>query len=636
MNSSSAAASVPAATKATAQSRTPAISTSTRNEAPQPNFLGERYTLGPGVCRAASITAYERRSDDPVYRPLKVYALDPAAHKVEGATAVIAVPYEPLEAGPKGAVFEVVAPDGGEVIHLDDPKVLLGQGLDASPSNRLFHQQMAYAVCSSTYAVFRSALGRRIAWGFDRPDAEGHTRLRIRPHASQEGANAAYDRNAGEIRFGCFPLPAGPPRGRNVPGGPVYTCLSHDIVVHELTHALIDGIRSHFLTPTGGDVLAFHEGFADVVAVLQHFSFRQLLESEIRKTRNDLAKASLLPALAQAFGMALGQVTLRSAVDPDGERRVYRQDAEPHELGNVLLAAVYDAFCVLYRRKTERYTSLCAEGPGGIAAGLVGILADQASKLAGQLLALCVRALDYCPPVDITLGEFLRAMITADRDLVPDDPWAYRETLIDAFAARGIYPEDVEHLSEDALVWRPLPCSVDAVERLSFAQLRFAGDPASPASAGELREQACALGDIVTRPDLITLFGLAASYDSRLDGGAIELPVVQSIRTARRVGPDGQIVFDLVAEVTQTRYVRDPITGAEVEFAGGCTIILGPAGEFRYVILKSVLNRKRLERQMEYQRMTAFCERRGSRLQAIADPLRLLHRGRTTGTARRD
>src|SRR3954454_13443605 len=97
MNPSSAAASVPAATKATAQSRTPAISTSAQPAAPQPSFLGERYTLGPGVCRAASIAAYERRPDDPVYRPLKVYALDPAAHKVEGATAVIAVPYEPLE-----------------------------------------------------------------------------------------------------------------------------------------------------------------------------------------------------------------------------------------------------------------------------------------------------------------------------------------------------------------------------------------------------------------------------------------------------------------------------------------------------------------------------------------------------------
>ena len=32
------------------------------------------------------------------------------------------------------------------------------------------------------------------------------------------------------------------------------------------------------------------------------------------------------------------------------------------------------------------------------------VLADQASKLANQFLTLCVRAIDYCPPVDIEFG----------------------------------------------------------------------------------------------------------------------------------------------------------------------------------------------------------------------------------------
>ena len=32
---------------------------------------------------------------------------------------------------------------------------------------------------------------------------------------------------------------------------------------------------------------------------------------------------------------------------------------------------------------------------------------------------VCVRALDYCPPVDITFGDFLRAVITSDFDLHP-------------------------------------------------------------------------------------------------------------------------------------------------------------------------------------------------------------------------
>jgi hypothetical protein len=263
-------------------------------------------------------------------------------------------------------------------------------------------------------------------------------------------------------------------------------------------------------------------------------------------------------------------------------------------------------------------------------AELISVLAAEASKLASQFLSICVRALDYCPPVDIKLGEFLRAMITADRDLVPDDRWSYREALIDAFAQRGIYPENVPQLSEDALVWKPLPQELPDINKLSFAELKFAGDPASPASATELQRQACSLGEVVSRPENLSLFGLARPDDSRLAGARVTLPCVQSIRTSRRVGPDGQIVFDLVSEVTQSLFVRDQVTGAESEFIGGATVILGPNGNFRYVILKSIHNRDRLQQQLDFQRATPFWERRSGQLVPCANPFRIVHAGRSS------
>jgi hypothetical protein len=67
---------------------------------------------------------------------------------------------------------------------------------------------------------------------------------------------------------------------------------------------------------------------------------------------------------------------------------------------------------------------------------------------------MCVRAIDYCPPVDITFGEFLRAVITADFDLVEDDDLNYRIAFIEAFRKRGIYPRDVRTLSVESLLWR--------------------------------------------------------------------------------------------------------------------------------------------------------------------------------------
>jgi hypothetical protein len=402
--------------------------------------------------------------------------------------------------------------------------------------------------------------------------------------------------------------------------------------VHEVAHALIDGMRSHFLIPLGPDVLGFHEGFADVIAILQHFSYKQVLESEIRKAGLNLRNASLLLGLARAFGLSVGKEgALRSATDDGATKRFYSAELEAHEMGSVLSCAVFDAFRVIYERKTERFLRLAANGTGGLPNGslsaeLVGILAEEASKLASHFLSICVRALDYCPPVDIRLGEFLRAMITADRDLVPDDPWAYREALIDAFAARGIYPDNVDHLSEDALVWKPLPGKLPCIEELSFRELKFAGDPASPANGVELERQASALGEVITRPRNLELFGLAAPWDPRFAGARVTLPCVQSVRTSRRVGPDGQIVFDLIAEVTQSRFVRERKTGAEAEFTGGATVILGPNGEFRYVVSKSILNRRRLEEQLDFQRTTAYWEHSHGRWVLAANPLQLVHR----------
>jgi len=37
----------------------------------------------------------------------------------------------------------------------------------------------------------------------------------------------------------------------------VYAALSHDIIAHEMTHALLDGIHKAFREPSNPDVLAF-------------------------------------------------------------------------------------------------------------------------------------------------------------------------------------------------------------------------------------------------------------------------------------------------------------------------------------------------------------------------------------------
>lgn len=571
---------------------------------------GIDYLIGAGV-RRAPVIPYERKPSDPLYRPLRIYTVDPTVPRLEGATVTVNVPFEPLSPGPVGALLVVDTTDGEtgaqyREADLEDHHVLMTSGYDPSPSDPRFHQQMVYAVCSNVYSTFKTALGRNPGWGFG--NEKTPAKLVLRPHYKEE-ENAYYENSSalgGELRFGYFSANLGP-TDRTMPGGFVFSCLSHDIIVHEVTHALLDGLRAHFMLPTNSDVIAFHEAFADLVAIFQHFSYADVVLTAIRRCKGSLQHADLLTQLAGQFGHTTGQNgPLRAAIEKDlGNPLRYDQDKEAHELGSVLVSAVFDAFVKIYQRKTERFVRLATGGSGVLPAGelphdLQVLLADRASKLASQFLSICIRAIDYCPPVGMTFGDYLRAMITADYDVVPDDRWDYRGALIDSFWRRNIYPRSARHLSEDSLIWRSPRMTLPPEPELNFGRLRFRGDPGHAADAKELHRQACTLGRYVTHPGRLAEFGLVANDDRRLEGDSVSLPTVESIRSARRSGPNGQIVFDLVAEITQARHVRASSLGPAFSYHGGATVILAPTGDIRYVVLKSVLGEGRLERRRKF------------------------------------
>lgn len=566
--------------------------------------LHRTYERGDGVARVAH-APYQRQRNDPLYRKLRIYSVDPSTPRLEGAVALVDVPFEPLEPGPVGRLFKVddYDPDQGtryRPADLDDPMVLIRSGYEPSQSDPRFHQQMVYAVCSNVYAAFRAALGRQIGW---RP---GLDKLVLRPHAGVM-ENAYYDASAGSIEFGYYPAREG--TQSTLPGGFVFACLSHDIIAHEVTHALLDGLRAEFSRPSGPDVIAFHEAFADLIAIFQRFSYREVVQNAIRRTKGDITRAGYLTELARQFGNTTGKrAALRDALGISAEGGLPKQycDAlEAHDLGSVLVSAVFDAFAKIYQRKTERYLRLATHGTGVLPEGeipheLQTLLAEVVAKLASQFLSICIRAIDYCPPVGLTFGDYLRALITADFDLVPDDPWDYRGALIEAFRRRNIYPRHAASLSEDALLWRGTRLELPPIDGLSFARLKFHGDPACVADDEELRRQADVLGEFVTRSEYLHEFGLVSADDPRLEGDEVSLPRIESIRSARRTGPDGQIIFDLVAEVTQSRTVRARASCPTFAYHGGATIILDPHGQVRYVVLKSLLGAERLERRCEF------------------------------------
>jgi hypothetical protein len=441
----------------------------------------------------------------PDARPLNVYAFDPSMGKFVGNYMTALVRYEQLEAGPVGARFAVIDYDGSAKtyyapVDLDDPRLLIGGGLAPSETDPRFHQQMVYAVASETLQRFESALGRQVHWR--RIENAGSTPasraaaskcLNLFPHAMCQ-ANAFYSPDAHGILFGYFKASRTRP-GRNLPGQTVFTCLSHDIIAHETTHAIVDGIREYFMEPTNIDVPAFHEAFADLAALFAHFAHKEVLLDTLRKTGGRLFNVQLNPevqpdkdgsppiiqaqkaapnplvVLARQFGDASEMKWgLRSAIGTPVDSNDINIKTEPHDRGSILVAAVFDAYFTIYERRTYNLFRIFRAGGGTTENGdlplpLAERLAAVASGTAEQFFVICARALDYCPPVDITFGDFLRAVLTADLDFHPDDPDGVRDAFMQAFRLRGIVADGAAAFSEDSLFWpkvktKPKPLEV--------------------------------------------------------------------------------------------------------------------------------------------------------------------------------
>jgi hypothetical protein len=217
-------------------------------------------------------------------------------------------PWEPgLRDGPTSARFAVVDYDSTSNILTPPARWDRKENCYRGPDGTLltgetkdlfqYHQLSVWALVQNTLDFFESrfALGRRISWAF-----EGN-RLIIVPHAGC-GENAYYDRTSKSLQFYWF-------KGDK---GPVYTCLSSDIVNHEFGHAVLDGLRPYFYESVGAQTAAFHEFLADLTAILMAFRNNAFREAVLKESNGDLDSDRLLAGLAQQFGKAVSTCGARS------------------------------------------------------------------------------------------------------------------------------------------------------------------------------------------------------------------------------------------------------------------------------------------------------------------------------------
>ena len=564
-------------------------------------------------------------------RKLTILALDPSV-KTGGKIlrTQIEIPNEVLDRGPRGYRVHVIDYDSTRDALYPSGRMRISMNCDdrlpedpwenTSDADLLksldFHAWMTYAIIMKTLARFELALGRRAQWSFS-----GH-QIQVSPHAFSD-ANAFYSDQAQGLFFGYFPSF----NGRKT----IFTCLSHEVVAHETTHALLDGLRERYMDPSSPQQAGFHEGFADIVALLSVFSAESIVGRMVDLGMPDIntksidrqnltpetLRSSALFGLAKEMGSELsgihGQALRRSVCLPPRpdylESSIYQ---EAHMCGEILVAAVLNAFLEIWIKRLK----------------VVGDesnvdrqrAAEEGAEIADRMLTIFIRAIDYCPPTDLQFSDFASGVLTSDWELNPkDDKYHVRDSLRTWFKAYGINPSSKGSSGREPGSWDlPAPKKPFKYDRTHFESMK-------------------------NDPDEIFRFLWINRKEFRLHDQA--LTRVLSVRPCVRTGRDGFVLRETVVEYHQQLKVfarelsrlniRKPDgmpDTTEVTLYGGNAVIFDEYGHVKYSIGNSILSPTDKHQLRQTTRLKYLWEHGGfsrgaSKMRAFANT----HRLRRTG-----
>jgi hypothetical protein len=261
---------------------------------------------------------------------------------------------------------------------------------------------------------------------------------------------------------------------------------------------------------------------------------------------------------------------------------------EPHERGEILVAAVMNAFLEVWSRRLK--------STGEIAPGLVDRrrVVEEGADLAARLLTMAIRALDYAPPTDLQFCDFLSAMLTADREIQPDDSrHGVRAAIRRSFARYGIRPTSLGDGGEPG-VWEPPEHELD---------------------------YGCTHFESMQR-DADEVFRFL--WENRNNLGLCEdaYTHVESVRPCLRIADDGFALRETVAVYVQMITLEAcelPAVGiekpvemsdaCEVTLYGGGALIFDEYGRVKFHVRNFVLNRERQTRRLAHLWKTGWFEK---------------------------
>ncbi|MEO8662408.1 MAG: hypothetical protein ABI693_28355 [Bryobacteraceae bacterium] len=241
--------------------------------------------------------------------------------------------------------------------------------------------------------------------------------------------NAFYTRGDGQDTPGLHFFHA------TVAGHTYFSCESPDVCCHEMGHAVLDSIRPQLFDAQTIEAAAFHEGFADVAAILSDLQVPSFRAAVLAETGGTLNRTSRLSRLAEQLGAAI-RIQHPDAVDPDSLRNAansffYRDpqtlppsapastlSSEPHSFSRVFSGAFLDILSAMFKLQNATPT----------ADDLVKATLDAARVLVNAILA--------APVVPDYYSQIAAHMVTASQTAPFDGK--YTAAIKSAFVRRGI------------------------------------------------------------------------------------------------------------------------------------------------------------------------------------------------------
>jgi hypothetical protein len=298
------------------------------------------------------------------------------------------------------------------------------------PDTPQFDAVHTFAVVRQTLTMYQRALSNAgslmpLPWQWN--SSVDTAPLQVFPYGLPNVMNAFYSRTQSSLKFGDFIPPGENDR--------IYTCRSFDIVSHETGHAVLDGLKPHWLEAnnppqTGG----LHESFGDLTAIFLALSQLDQCDAVVAQTKAHLHDKTFLADIAEQFGLALGSTTgLRNA---DNDLTLSQAGTEVHAISQVFTGAVYDILADIFAFERKPALEDCA-----------GVLHRVASWLRGLVL----RSLIAAPDLAATYADVANEMLRICQE--DGQPPEYAAFIRDRFARREVLdvPEGAGPLHQPGL-----------------------------------------------------------------------------------------------------------------------------------------------------------------------------------------